>query len=53
MDWQLIVSLIGSLGFPIVACIYMFRYLRDVIQLINNNTQAIQELTAKLNNLIP
>ena len=59
MDMQTIVSLIGSLGFPIVACIAMFSMLekeRDnhkeemakVTEAINNNTLALQVLSGKM-----
>lgn len=55
-----LVQLIGSLGFPIVACIYLFKYMQKQTEIhkdelllfkdaINNNTSAIKELTLKLN----
>ncbi len=60
MDIQAITSLIGSLGFPIAACIAMFSMLnkereehksemRQVTEAIQNNTMALQSLTDKLN----
>lgn len=59
MDFQAIVSAIGSLGFPIVACCAMFylnlktqekheQEMAKVTEAINNNTIALTELTAKI-----
>lgn len=59
MEMNDLVSLIGSLGFPIVACIALFwqnnkqeeRHrdeMEKVTESINNNTTAIIELTNKL-----
>lgn len=56
---ELIMQLIGSLGFPIVACIYLFKYMQSQAEVhkeelllfkdaINNNTTAIKELTVRL-----
>lgn len=55
-----VIQLIGSVGFPIVACIYLFDYMKKQTEIhkdelllfkdaINNNTNAIKELTLKLN----
>ena len=60
MDIQAISTLIGSLGFPIAACIAMFSMLnkeRDqriqemekFTEAINNNTIALKALEGKLN----
>jgi len=60
MDIQAITTLIGSLGFPIAACIAMFSMLnkeRDqriqemekFTEAINNNTLALKALEGKLN----
>ena len=59
MDVQTIVSLIGSLGFPIAACIAMFSMLNKereehkaemekVSEAIVNNTMALEALKNKL-----
>ena len=59
MDFGVLVSAIGSLGFPIVACIllgYMFlkftQNYRDDIKamsdIVNNNTLALQRLVDRL-----
>ena len=56
---EIVTQLIASIGFPIVACIYMFKHmekridkrdekhseeLEKFITVIDNNTQAINEL---------
>lgn len=43
-----IVSLIGSLGFPIVAYIMVFQYMQ---KLMDNNTKAINDLTLTVQKL--
>ena len=59
MDIQAITSIIGSLGFPIAACIAMFSMLNkereehksemaQVTEAIQNNTLALQALKDKL-----
>lgn len=59
MDVQLITSLIGSLGFPIVCCIALFWYLTKTAkqhkeemdrmsEAINNNTNVMNQLILKL-----
>lgn len=61
MDMQAIISLIGSLGFPIAACIAMFSMLEKereehkvemakITEAINNNTVALEALKGKLGN---
>ena len=59
MDFNTIITAIGSLGFPIVACIlmgYMFirftdNYRADIksmTEIVNNNTIALNKLIDKL-----
>lgn len=59
MDFQAITNLIGSLGFPITACVAMFVMLNKereghqaemtkVTEAISNNTLALQALKDKL-----
>lgn len=61
MDLQAITSIIGSLGFPIAACIACFSMLnkereehkaemQKVTEAINNNTLALEALKGKLDN---
>ena len=59
MDMQVITSLIGSLGFPIVCCMTLFWYLTKTAkqhkeemdkmsEAINNNTNVMNQLILKL-----
>ena len=59
MDIEVLTQLIGSLGFPIVACIYMAvtqqkseeRHSKEVDELrkaVNNNTNVMVKLCTKL-----
>lgn len=59
MDFNTIIAAIGSLGFPIVACVlmgWMFMKFTDnyradiksMTEIVNNNTMAIQKLVDKL-----
>lgn len=49
MDYNTIVTLIGSLGFPIVACIGLFwminTTMKDFKETVAENTKAMAELT--------
>ena len=60
MDIQTITSIIGSLGFPIAACIAMFSMLNkerdehklemaEITKAIQNNTLALEALKGQLN----
>ncbi len=55
MDVQTIASLVGSLGFPIAACIYMGVFLSKTMSefkdTMQTNTGAIRELTIYVNEL--
>lgn len=52
MNIQTVVSLISSLGFPIVCCVYMWKYinttLKDFTDTMNENTKMISRLCDKL-----
>lgn len=56
MDVNDIVTLIGSLGFPIVACVGMFylynRTLKDFTSTLNDIVTQIKELREELKELI-
>ena len=56
MDVNDIVTLIGSLGFPIVACVGMFylynRTLKDFTSTLNNIASEIKELREELKELM-
>lgn len=44
MDVNIISQLIGSLGFPIICCIYLFKSNEELRKTIQANTDAIKEL---------
>lgn len=52
MSAETIISLVSSVGFPIVACIAMFSYMTKTIKEIQtaltNNTMALEKLRLKL-----
>lgn len=58
MDATAVVSLIGSLGFPIVACIYMARYVNkqmdgyreDIKEIQKEHKEEIGKVTEALDN---
>lgn len=60
MDGSTLVQMIGSLGFPIAACCYMFyimekereghrEEMNKITDALNNNTLALQHLSDTLN----
>lgn len=62
MDVTAITQIIGSLGFPIAACIALFyqnskmnekheEELKRITEALNNNTVALTELSAKIGGL--
>lgn len=55
MDVKEITSLIGSLGFPIIACVYMWRYInttmKDFTKTMEENTQVLIRLCEKLDDI--
>lgn len=56
MDVNDIITFIGSLGFPVVACVGMFylydRTLKDFTSTLNNIASEIKELREELKELI-
>lgn len=59
MDVNLLIQLVGSLGFPIVACVALFwrmiksdeqhkEEMNKISEALNNNTSALVKLTEKL-----
>lgn len=48
MDVNELVTLIGSLGFPIVACIFLFKFLT---QTMKENTAALDKLSDTISDL--
>lgn len=52
MELETVVSLISSVGFPIVCCFFMWRYinttLKDFTSTMNENTKMIAKLCDRL-----
>ena len=52
MEMETIVSLIGSLGFPIVACVYLAHFnnrtLNELKDTLKDNTVVLEKLLTKL-----
>ena len=48
MEMEGIVSMISSIGFPIVACVFMWRYinttLKEFTQIMSKNTTMLEKL---------
>lgn len=55
MEVKDITQLIGSLGFPIIACVYMWRYInstmKDFTKTMQENTEVLIRLCEKLDDL--
>lgn len=45
MDYNEILSAVSSVGFPIFACVYMFRIVQDLTKALNEMRVAIAELS--------
>lgn len=61
-DWSILTNLIGSLGFPIIVCVAMFKYIKEkerenredmkeLTQVIANNNQILSRLVDKIEEL--
>lgn len=50
MDVNTVVSLINSVGFPIVACVYLaydrYKSQQKMVEAVENNTKTMQEIIA-------
>lgn len=55
MEINDITTMIGSLGFPIVACVFMWRYInstmKDFTKTMEENTQALIRLCERLDDI--
>lgn len=59
MDFEMIISMIGSVGFPIVACVYMFKLFNDLQKTLADlnvslsiMNERISEIEDKLDNKV-
>ena len=50
MDFQTVTSLIGSVGFPIVACVYLATTMNKTLE---NNTNILTKLYTMLDRYLP
>ena len=48
MDANTIIQVVGTLGFPIVMCILMLKQNSKQLEIIQNNTTAINNLTEEI-----
>lgn len=55
-NYDLLISLVGSLGFPIVCCYFMWKYinttLKDFTEMMNKNNESISKLCTKIDAII-
>ena len=55
-NYDVLVSLVGSLGFPIVCCYFMWRYinttLKDFTEMMNKNNESITKLCDKIDMIV-
>lgn len=52
---QMITTLIGSIGFPIVCCIFLWKYINETMksftETMNENTKMLTKLCEKFDNV--
>lgn len=52
MDVEIIVSLVSSVGFPILCCVYMWKYINDTLkdftETMNKNTLMLEKMYERL-----
>lgn len=52
MDVETIVSLVSSVGFPILCCVYMWKYINDTLkdftETMNKNTLMLEKMYERL-----
>lgn len=55
-NYDVLISLVGSLGFPIVCCYFMWRYinttLKDFTEMMNKNNESISRLCDKIDVIV-
>lgn len=56
MEWETIVQLISSLGFPIVCCLFMWRFisttLKDFSELIREELRSTEKMYMNIDNTL-
>lgn len=48
MDYSAILTAIGSVGFPIVCCIYLVKVVDDLRKTLEKHTQVLTQICTKL-----
>lgn len=55
-NYDVLVSLVGSLGFPIVCCYFMWRYinttLKEFTEMMHKNNESITQLCDKIDMIV-
>lgn len=51
MEYEAIVSLIGSIGFPIVACIWLFKIMQDFQKTLSEISATLQVMNDRIGDL--
>lgn len=51
MEYEAIVSLIGSIGFPIVACIWLFKIMQDFQKTLSEISATLQVMNDRIGEL--
>ena len=51
MEYEAIISLIGSVGFPIVACIWLFKIMQDFQKTLSEISATLQVMNDRIGDL--
>lgn len=51
MEYETLISLIGSVGFPIVACIWLFKIMQDFQKTLNEIAGTLQVMNERIGDL--
>lgn len=51
MEYEQIISLIGSVGFPIVACIWLFKIMQDFQKTLSEISATLQVMNDRIGEL--
>lgn len=51
MDFEMIISMIGSVGFPIVACVYMFKLFNDLQKTLSDLNVSLSIMNERISEI--
>lgn len=51
MEYEMLISLIGSVGFPIVACVWLFKIMQDFQKTLNEISGTLQVMNERIGDL--